>query len=98
MVEPQANDFRTGEIITIVFAIITAIVSLLQLFPNWKFWEPAQPVLPTRHQELRPVFFVNYINQPTFQNPEYEVDLEQNPLSTSWNRRNIPVDRRVMGG
>ncbi|KAG0132208.1 hypothetical protein HOY82DRAFT_669569 [Tuber indicum] len=96
MAEPQANEVRTGEIVTIVFAIITAIVGLLQLFPNWKFWEPAQPVLPIRHQELRLVFVVNCIGQLSFQNTEHEVDLERNPLSTPWGRSSI--ERRVTGG
>ncbi|KAG0642786.1 hypothetical protein HOY80DRAFT_1035538 [Tuber brumale] len=96
MAEPQANEFRTGEIITIVFAIITAIVGLLQLFPNWKFWEPEQPVLPITRQELRLVIVVNFIGQMSFQNPEYEVDLDRNPLSTPWERGNM--GRRVTGG
>ncbi|KAG0642783.1 hypothetical protein HOY80DRAFT_1035535 [Tuber brumale] len=96
MAEPQANEVRTGEIITIAFAIITAIVGLLQLFPNWKFWEPEQPVLPIRHQELRLVIVINCIGQLSFQNSEYEVDLERNPLSTPWERSNI--GRRVTGG
>ena len=45
MAEAQANEFRTGEIVAIALAIITAIVGLLQLFPNWRFWEPTQPVV-----------------------------------------------------
>ncbi|KAG0642787.1 hypothetical protein HOY80DRAFT_1035540 [Tuber brumale] len=84
MVDEQANELRTGEIIAIVFAIIMAIVGLLQLFSNLRFWEPAQPVLPIRNQELRwgQVFVVNYIGQLSFHNSEYGLDLEKNPLST----------------
>ncbi|PUU82786.1 hypothetical protein B9Z19DRAFT_1120171 [Tuber borchii] len=89
MAEPQANEFRTGDIITITFAIITAIVGLFQLFPRWRFWEPTQPILPITHQELRPVLVVNCIGQLNFQSLEHEADLERDPPPTPRVRKNI---------
>ncbi|PWW77598.1 hypothetical protein C7212DRAFT_314749 [Tuber magnatum] len=77
MDEPQANNLRTAEIITIVFTIITAVVSLLQLFPNCRFGESRQPIPHATPQELRPVLVVNCVGQLHFRNPEREVDLEQ---------------------
>ncbi|RPA97160.1 hypothetical protein L873DRAFT_1810234 [Choiromyces venosus 120613-1] len=77
MGEQQSNGFRTGEIITIVLAAITAVVGLLQIFPNWRFWETSKRVLPVRYQEVRPLIVVNCVGQLRFQDPEYEVDLER---------------------
>ncbi|RPA97158.1 hypothetical protein L873DRAFT_1810227 [Choiromyces venosus 120613-1] len=87
MAEQQSNGFRTAEIITIVLAIITAVIGVLQIFPNWRFWETSQPVLPVRHQEPRPFIVVNCVGRLDFQDPEYEVDLEQGSSSTPGQRR-----------
>ncbi|KAG0132204.1 hypothetical protein HOY82DRAFT_606831 [Tuber indicum] len=89
MAEPYANNLRTGEIIAIVFTIVTAVVGLLQLFPNCRFWVSGKPIPHATPQEPRPILVVNCIGQLHLHSPGSEIDLERGSGPASTRRRDF---------